>query len=260
MIKTASFSLWRSGSCEHKDYKQLGNAEPKSGFLKESTPTQTNPYMTDLFVLILVLSCYSSCNINVNKALLKISPTHILLKIITYIYIYIYIYIYVIVKLWPRVVYGIYTRYVSWFITIALACKCHRPEAIVQLACTMVFLWILSTCLLTSWSLRKLVVESEWLNKKSVSCCLEKNCCETQQKNSFIKKDVSVHCSSLHPIMASTKVQGGGCAWIMLTNDFLLTVFFRFPTGQKQQTHGIHFTIINLLFINYLAINKNQRS
>ena len=45
MIKAASFSLWRRGSYEHEDYKRLGNAEPKSGFLKESMPTQANPYM-----------------------------------------------------------------------------------------------------------------------------------------------------------------------------------------------------------------------
>ena len=92
--------------------------------------------------------------------------------------------------------------YASWFITIALTCKWHRPkEAIVQLACTMVSLWILSTCLLTSRSLRK-YWKSEWL-KKGVSCCSKKTAAKHRRITVSFKKVFSfivLLCIRLFPV------------------------------------------------------------
>ena len=55
-----------------------------------------------------------------------------------------------------------------YIIMIALVRKCYRPrEAIVQLAGTTVSLWILSTCPLTSWSLRSSRKASGWRRRVS---------------------------------------------------------------------------------------------
>ena len=50
------------------------------------------------------------------------------------------------------------------------------------------------------------VVESEWLKKKGVSCCSEKKLVKHEIRTVFLKKSVSVSCSSLYPIVANTKV------------------------------------------------------
>ena len=50
----------------------------------------------------------------------------------------------------------------------------------------------------------KEVVESKWL-KKGVLCCSEKTATK-HGRTVFLKKGISVRCSSLYPIVASTKV------------------------------------------------------
>ena len=73
-----------------------------------------------------------------------------------------------------------------------LVCKCHRPqEAIVQLACIMVSLWISSTCLLTPWSPTKLWI-SGWSKPEECLMLLGKNCRETWKKEHFFSRKLGV--------------------------------------------------------------------